>query len=109
MEIYKYFQYFSFPELSGNELFDKSDDKKDNENNEEKNIIDLLINFQLRKQYDKIPKVYKIPTYLFTRLDIYTIVDISNIYTIKLNFERKDIADMKGILTPDDAIYTSMM
>ena len=106
MEIYKYFQYFSFPELSGNELFDKSDDKKDNE---EKHIIDLLINLQLRKQYDKIPKVYKIPTYLFTRLDIYTIVDISNIYTIKLNFERKDIADMKGILTPDDAIYTSMM
>ena len=109
MEIYKYFQYFSFPELSGNELFDKSDDKKDNENNEEKNIIDLLINFQSRKQYDKIPKVYKIPTYLFTRLDIHTMVGISNIYTIKLNFERKDIADMKGILTPDDAIYTSMM
>jgi hypothetical protein len=29
--------------------------------------------------------------------------------TIKSNFERKDIADMKGILSPDDAIYTSMM
>ena len=31
------------------------------------------------------------------------------ISTIKLNFERKDIAEMKGILSPDDAIYTSMM
>lgn len=31
------------------------------------------------------------------------------ISTIKLNFERKDIAEMKGIISPDDAIYTSMM
>jgi hypothetical protein len=70
---------------------------------EEKNIIDLLINLQLRKQYDKIPKVYKIPTYLFSRLDM------DSVSTIKLNFERKDIADMKGILSTDDAIYNSMM
>ena len=79
-----------------NELFDKNGD-------EEKNIIDLLINLQLRKQYNKIPKVYKVPTYLFSRLDM------DSVSTIKLNFERKDIADMKGILSPDDAIYTSMM
>ena len=79
-----------------NELFDKNGE-------EEKNIIDLLINLQLRKQYNKIPKIFKIPTYLFSRLDM------DSISTIKLNFDRKDIADMKGILSPDDAIYTSMM
>ena len=94
----KYF--FEINDERLNELFDKSDDKKDNE---EKHIIDLLINLQLRKQYDKIPKVYKIPTYLFTRLDM------DSVSTIKANFERKDIANMKGILNPDDAIYTSMM
>ena len=79
-----------------NELFYKNGE-------EEKNIIDLLINLQLRKQYGKIPKVYKVPTYLFSRLDM------DSVSTIKLNFERKDIADMKGILSPDDAIYSSMM
>lgn len=79
-----------------NELFDKNGE-------EEKNIIDLLINLQLRKQYNKIPKNFKIPTYLFSRLDM------DSVSTIKLNFERKDIAEMKGILSPDDAIYTSMM
>jgi hypothetical protein len=79
-----------------NELFEKNGE-------EEKNIINLLINLQLRKQHDKIPKIYKIPTYLFARLDM------DAVSTIKLNFERKDIADMKGILSPDDAIYTSMM
>ena len=79
-----------------NKLFDKNGE-------EEKNIIDLLINLELRKQYDKIPKIFKIPTHLFSRLDM------DSISTIKFNFERKDIADMKGILSQDDAIYTSMM
>jgi hypothetical protein len=79
-----------------NELFNKNGE-------EEKIIIDLLINLQLRKQYNKIPKVYKVPTYLFSRLDM------DSVSTVKLNFERKDIAEMKGILSPDDAIYTSMM
>jgi hypothetical protein len=79
-----------------NELFDKNEE-------EEKNIIDLLINLQLRKQYSKIPKTFKIPTYLFSRLDM------DAVSTVKLNFERKEIADMKGILSPDDAIYNAMM
>jgi hypothetical protein len=78
------------------ELFDKNGD-------EEKNIIELLINLQLRKQYNKIPTIFKVSTYLFSRLDM------DAISTIKLNFERKDIAEMKGIISPDDAIYTSMM
>ena len=83
----KYF--FEINDERLNELFDKNGD-------EEKNIIDLLINLQLRKQYNKIPKIYKIPTYLFSRLDM------DSISTIKLNFERKDIAEMKGILSPDE-------
>jgi hypothetical protein len=88
--------FFEINEKRLNELFDKNGD-------EEKVIIDLLINLQLRKQYNKIPKVYKTSTYLFSRLDM------DSVSTIKLNFERKDIAEMKGILSPDDAIYTSMM
>ena len=79
-----------------NELFNKNGE-------EEKNIIDLLINLELRKQYNKIPTFFKVSTYLFSRLDM------DSVSTVKLNFERKDIAEMKGILSPDDAIYTSMM
>jgi len=79
-----------------NELFNKNGE-------EEKNIIDLLINLELRKQYNKIPTFFKVSTYLFSRLDM------DSVSTIKLNFKRKDIAEMKGILSPDDAIYTSMM
>jgi len=88
--------FFEINDKRLNELFDKN-------GKEEKGIIDLLINLQLRKQYNKIPKVYKVPTYLFSRLDM------DSVSTIKLNFERKDISEMKGILSPDDAIYTSMM
>jgi hypothetical protein len=88
--------FFEINDKRLNELFNKN-------GKEEKGIIDLLINLQLRKQYNKIPKVYKVPTYLFSRLDM------DSVSTIKLNFERKDIAEMKGILSPDDAIYTSMM
>ena len=94
--------FFEINDKRLNELFDKNEIllKK---GQEERNIIDLLINLQLRKQYDKIPKVYKIPTYLFSRLDM------DSVSIIKLNFDRKDIADMKGILSQDDAIYNSMM
>ena len=90
------YYFFEINDERLNELFDKNGE-------EEKNIIDLLINLQLRKQYNKIPKIFKISTYLFSRLDM------DSISTIKLNFDRKDIANMKGILSPDDAIYTSMM
>jgi hypothetical protein len=88
--------FFEINDTRLNELFDKNGE-------EEKNIIDLLINLQLRKQYNKIPKIFKVPTYLFSRLDM----DSSSI--IKFNFDRKDIAEMKGILSPNDAIYNSMM
>ena len=79
-----------------NELFNKNGE-------EEKNIIDLLINLELRKQYNKIPTFFKVSTYLFSRLDM------DSVSIVKLNFESKDIAEMKGILSPDDAIYNSMM
>lgn len=46
---------------------------------------------------------FKIPTYLFTRLDM----DIDSI--IKLNYERKEIAKMKDIVSENDALYNSAM
>ncbi len=88
--------FFNINDVRLNELFNKNGE-------EEKNIIDLLINLQLRKQYNKIPRKFKMSTYLFSRLDM------DSKSTIKFNFERKDIADMKGILSPDDAIYTAIM
>lgn len=89
----KYF--FEINEERLKQLFKKS-------SQEENNIIDLLPNLFLRKQYDKIPKIFNIPTYLFTRLDM------DAVSLIKLNFDRKEIAEMKKILSPDDAIYNSM-
>lgn len=88
--------FFKINDEKLNELFKKN-------GNEEKNIIELLRNLIVRTQHDKIPKIYKIPTYIFSRLDM------DSVSTIEANFERKEIADMKGILSPDDAIYTSMM
>ena len=88
--------FFEIDDVKLKELFDTNGE-------EENNIIDLLINLQLRKQYNIIPTKFKIPTYIFSRLDM----DSTSL--IKLNFERKEIADMKGILSPDDAIYNSMM
>jgi hypothetical protein len=88
--------FFEINDKRLNELFNKNGE-------EEKHIIDLLINLELRKQYNKIPTIFKVSTYLFSRLDM------DSVSTIKLNFERKDIAEMKGILSPDDAIYNSMM
>lgn len=57
----------------------------------------------LQVQADDIPKKFKIPTILFTRFDM----DVDSI--IKLNYERKAIAEMKGIVSEKDALYTSMM
>jgi hypothetical protein len=34
---------------------------------------------------------------------------MDSVSTIKLNFERKEIAQMKGNLSPDDAIYNAMI
>lgn len=72
-------------------------------NEEEKTILYLIMNYNIRKQYEKIPKIFKIPTHLFTRLDL----NISGV--LERNFERKSIADMKEIVSTNDAILTSMM
>jgi len=57
----------------------------------------------LQKQHAKIPNKFKVPTHLFTRLDM----DIDQI--VKLNFKRKEIADMKKIVSEQDALYASAM
>ena len=72
-------------------------------NKEESLILMLIVDLSLRKQYKKIPKVFKVPTYLFTRFDL-SAKDI-----IKHNFDRKEIADMKGIMSKDDALFNSLM
>ena len=70
---------------------------------DEKVLIWSIFDFNLQKQYYKIPSIFKVPTYLYTRLDL-NVEDI-----IKLNYERKEIAKMKQIITEDDALYNSMI
>jgi len=73
------------------------------DNDDEKMLSYQIYNFELRKQYDKIPKIYKSNTHLFSRLDLDAIT------TIKANYERKDIANIKGYITADDALYGAMI
>jgi hypothetical protein len=83
------------------ERFSEILSKKHNQN--EKGIMYQIYNHELRKQYDKIPKVYKTKTHLFSRLDLDAIT------TIEANFERKAIADIKGYMSANDALYGSMI
>lgn len=73
------------------------------ENEEEKMILYSIMTYNIRKQFDKIPDVFKISTCLFTRLDL------SAKSTIEKNFERKAISDMKEIMSENDALLASMM
>lgn len=57
----------------------------------------------LQEQAEQVPKKFKVDTILFTILD----ADIDSI--VKLNYERKEIADMKRIVNENDALYNSMM
>lgn len=68
-----------------------------------KEIIYLIFDRYLQLQHEKIIYKFKVPTYLFSRLDL----DIDSI--IALNYERKEIASMKGIVSEKDALYNSMM
>jgi hypothetical protein len=70
-------------------------------NQEEKIILMLILDHELMKQYDKIPTLFTVPTFLFARLDINTKGIVSR------NFDRTDIANMKGILTENDALQQS--
>jgi len=66
-------------------------------------VLYHISDMMLQKQWAEIPNTFKIPTILFSRLDM----DVDSI--IKLNFERKAVADMKGIVDKESALYTSMM
>lgn len=70
---------------------------------ESKSILMMIIDLLLRKQYSKIPLNFNCKTILFSRLDL----DIDSI--IELNYERKEIADMKKIVNEESALYNSMM
>jgi len=74
--------------------------------NPDKSELEILFHIGdklLHVRADDFPKMYTVPTILFTRLDM----DIESI--IKLNYERKAIAEMKGIVSEKDALYTAMM
>ena len=74
-----------------------------NPEDDEKMIMFLNMDISLQRQYYKIPQKFKVPTILYTRFDL----DIPSI--IQLNYDRKDIAKMKQIITQDDALYNSMI
>ena len=85
-------------------ITDEALDELLNDNSDEaREVLYLIFDFNMHRQADDIPKVFSVPTYLFSRLDL----DIDSI--VKLNFERKDIADMKKITSEGDALYNSMM
>lgn len=75
----------------------------DDINEETEEILYLNFDINLQKQHAKIPRKFKTPTVLFSRLDM----DMDSI--IKLNFERKDIADMKHITNENEALLNSTM
>jgi hypothetical protein len=88
--------YLNINEIRFQELLNDNTD-------ESREIIFNIFDKYLQLNNKEIIKVFKVPTYLFTRLDMNTDT------IIKLNYERKDIADMKGIITKDDALYAAMM
>ena len=57
----------------------------------------------MQKQCDKIPIKFKIPTIIYTRLDL----DVKSI--VENNYDRTDIAKMKQIFSENDAMQSSMM
>jgi len=83
-------------ETKFNKLFDILGDS-------EKRIIYLVADFYRQKNYNLIPTKFKIPTYLYTRLDL----DEESV--IKLNYNRKSIAKIKKIFSENDALMNSMI
>jgi hypothetical protein len=75
----------------------------ENPQNDEKMIMWLNMDISLQRQYNKIPKVFQVPTILYTRFDL----DVPEI--IKYNYERKEIAKMKQIIDEESALYNSML
>lgn len=62
-----------------------------------------VIDYNMQKQYKKIPTKFKVPTVLFTRLDL----DLKSV--IELNYDRTDVAAMKKIFSENDAMQNSMV
>lgn len=62
-----------------------------------------VIDYHLQKQYKKIPVKFKVPTVLYTRLDL----DLKLV--IEQNYNRTDIAAMKKIFSENDAMQNSMV
>ncbi len=62
-----------------------------------------VIDFNMQKQYNKIPTKFKVPTIIYTRLDL----DVKSI--IEINYDRTDIAQMKQIFSENGAMQQSMM
>ena len=73
------------------------------ESNDAKQALYLLMDFYIQKQYDQIPTKFKIPTILYTRLDL----DLKKV--IEYNYNRTDIAAMKKIFSENDAMQNSMV
>ena len=57
----------------------------------------------MQKQYDKIPTKFKVPTILYTRLDL----DVKSI--VEQNYNRTAIASMKLLFSENDALQQSMI
>jgi hypothetical protein len=75
---------------------------KDNSDNG-KQALYYVIDFNLQKQYNKIPNKFKIKTILYTRLNL----DMKSI--IEFNYDRTDVASMKSIFSENDALQQSMV
>ena len=60
------------------------------------------MDFNLQKQYSKIPQKFKVKTVLFTRLDL-NVEDV-----LKFNFHRKEIAKMKQIINSYQCPFSSL-
>jgi hypothetical protein len=75
-----------------NELIQKQ------KNREERLILLLASELELRKQYKKLKEKYLVPTMLYIRLDF------DKEALIKRNYKTKGIAEMKQITSEDDAI-----
>ena len=73
-----------------------------NPTEEEKTILYLIMDYNLQKQYHKIPKKFKTKTVLYTRLDL------AEDLVIKYNYNRRNIAKMKKIFSENDALMQSM-
>jgi hypothetical protein len=71
------------------------------QNNNEKLILFLVVELELRKQYTKLTNKFTIPTILYIRQDF----DYKSI--ISRNYKTKAIAEMKNIASENDAVIYS--